>query len=149
MYVSSSLWWDFWINFNKIYPWIIFWTFFLFFFSYQFIAKNVRRLYGLPPDTENQRRRSVHDVYGRYYAHLAALRAVGTATVTMSLFEYLQSSGVVSRPRRDAETDCLFDRRPKPDASAVALLATAPVNELYPRSDSCQPTYVAVATLYP
>lgn len=80
----------------------------------------MRRLYGMPPDTVfNDRRvggrRNVHDVYGRYYAHLA------TGVAHTSLFDYAQSSGMVVRrpPRPDA---VLFARQPAAEQAKRAVL---------------------------
>jgi len=69
-------------------------------FCQQYIAKNVRRLYGLPPDTEFNskpisRRRNIHDVYGQYYTHLAK-----ETTKCKSLFDYVLLIGMaVRRPQ--------------------------------------------------
>lgn len=100
----------------------------------QYISKNVRRLYGLPPDTvDGHRRRSVHDVYGRYYAHLATGAAAGT------LFDYVLSVGAVSRPRRKP-SGCPLGRRSPPPRPDATLLAG-------PRAGRCGLADAAVARL--
>lgn len=105
----------------------------------QYIAKNVRRLYGLPPDTEYHNgiigQRSVYHAYGRYYLHLATASAASRRrSAVPSLFGYLQSVGMVSR--RTAAT------------GDKVLLARLPATE-YLRGGQCVHADRAVARLVP
>ncbi|VVC41548.1 Sterile alpha motif domain,Sterile alpha motif/pointed domain [Cinara cedri] len=120
----------------------------------KYISKNVRWLYGLPPDNDRTgigRRRSIHDIHGQYYEHLvrhdcmiATVRrttgkTLATAERATSLFDYAQSVGLVSRPRSRSRFD---------DATGVHLLARLPAAE-YLRGGPCEHEDRAVVQLRP
>lgn len=96
------------------------------------IAKNVRHLYGLPPDTNwSHRRRCARDVYGQYYTYLATKwRETCGRIAYVSLFEYMYGVGMVSRPK---------DR---------ALVARLPATE-YLRGGQCKHESTAVLHFQP
>ncbi|XP_025190818.1 uncharacterized protein LOC112591266, partial [Melanaphis sacchari] len=129
----------------------------------KYIAKNVRHLYGLSPDTEYHSgingQRSAHRVYGRYYMHLAtnyygasgrqsATRGRG-AQETPSLFDYVQSTGVVTDARRRGPRTSgrRSDGGPQSPTHRT-LLARLPATE-YLRGGQCAHADRAVARLRP
>lgn len=130
---------------------------------YQYIAKNVRHLYGLPPDTEYHigisGQRSVYHAYGRYYLHLANTFAAsgrrsvtagrGVQEETLSLFGYMKLVGMVTDPRqhRPRTSGCRTDDRPPPPKHKI-LLARLPATE-YLRGGQCAHADQAVARLHP
>jgi len=129
---------------------------------YQYIAKNVRHLYGLPPDIEYHNgisgQWSVYHTYGRYYLHLATnLAASGRRSATagrgvqetMSLFGYMQSIGMVTdawhRSRRTF--GCRTDDR-QPPLKHKIMMARLPATE-YLRGGQCAHADQAVVRLRP
>jgi hypothetical protein len=134
---------------------------FFFFFLYQYIAKNVRHLYGLSPDTEYHNgingQRSVYHAYGRYYLHLATVHAAGAGArgrvgqETPTLFGYMQSIGIVTNARRRDDgprtSGCRPDDEPQPP-KLKTLLARLPATE-YLRGGQCAHADLAVVRLRP
>lgn len=129
---------------------------------YQYIAKNVRHLYGLPPDTEYHNgisgQRSVYHAYGRYYLHLATtLAARGRRSAKdgrgvqepLSLFDYMQSVGMVIDARHlgPRTSGCRTDDR-KLQPKDKTILARLPATE-YLRGGQCAHAHQAVARLRP
>ncbi|CAH1736781.1 unnamed protein product [Aphis gossypii] len=129
----------------------------------KYIAKNVRHLYGLSPDTEYHNgingQRSVYHAYGRYYLYLAANYAAaggklsaarGRAEVqeTLSLFDYMQSIGIVTdmRHRGPRTSGCRSDDGPR--RKHKTLLARLPATE-YLRGGQCAHADLAVARFRP
>lgn len=98
----------------------------------QYIAKNVRHLYGLPPDTNwNHRRRCSRDVYGQYYTFLATKwRETCGKVASVTLIEYMYLTGMVTRRKERA------------------LLARLPNTE-YLRGGQCKHESVAVLHSFP
>jgi len=137
----------------------------LFFFLFQYIAKNVRHLYGLSPDTEYHNgingQRSVYHAYGRYYLHLATVHAAGGGRLsatrgrvgqeTPTLFGYMQSIGIVTNARRGDDgprtSGCRSDDGPQPP-KLKTLLARLPATE-YLRGGQCAHADLAVVRLRP
>eukprot|EP00102_Acyrthosiphon_pisum_P023670 XP_016660880.1 PREDICTED: uncharacterized protein LOC100570216 [Acyrthosiphon pisum] len=128
----------------------------------KYIAKNVRHLYGLPPDTEYHNgisgQRSVYHMYGRYYLHLATnLAASGRRSATagrgeqepLSLFDYMQLVGMVrdARQRGPRTSGCSTYNRPLPPQDKM-ILARLPATE-YLRGGQCAHADQAVARLRP
>lgn len=127
--------------------------------TYQYIAKNVRQLYGLPPDTEYHNgisgQRSVYHAYGRYYLHLATkFVASGRRSASAgrgeqeTLFGYMQSVGMVTDARRNRGSQtsgCRTDHRPPPPKYKI-LMARLPATE-YLRGGQCAHADQAVARL--
>jgi len=130
-------------------------------YMYQYIAKNVRHLYGLPPDTEYHNgingQRSVYHTYGRYYLYLATFAASGRRSATagrgaqgpLSLFDYMQSIGMVTdaRHRGPRTSGCRTDDRPLPPKDKM-MLARLPATE-YLRGGQCAHADQAVVRLRP
>lgn len=87
----------------------------------QYIAKNVRHLYGLPPDT-NRRSASVHDVYGHYYTYLA--EHIRRRPAAKSLLDYAKLINMVSGPLRRASGyyGDPSDGQPREDTALIARL---------------------------
>lgn len=131
-------------------------------YMYQYIAKNVRHLYGLPPDTEYHNgingQRSVYHTYGRYYLHLATtLAANGRRSAKagrgvqepLSLFSYMKLVGMVTDARNHGPrtSGCRTEDRPLPPKHKI-MLARLPATE-YLRGRPCEHADQAVARLRP
>lgn len=123
----------------------------------------MRHLYGLSPDTEYHNRingqRSVYHAYGRYYLYLAtnyaaaggklsATRGRAAVQETLSLFDYMQSIGIVTDMRRRGPrtSGCRSDDGPR--QKHKTLLARLPATE-YLRGGQCAHTDLAVARFRP
>lgn len=111
----------------------------------QYISKNVRYLYGLPPDNErighdgHRGRQSVHDVYGMYYSYLAGLVNTWSRTAKKcTLFDYVQSVGMVIGGRAVSSFN---------SSNEKSVLARLPVTE-YLRGGQCAHKDRAVAVIY-